>query len=126
MQLGELETCVLKLAWDLKAGSVKCFYAEVKKQRKVSKNTVQSALERLWRKGVLKRTKQGHAFIYQPKFSREQFTAQLFSNMVTEFESNPSMTLAAFVDQQEPVSEEKWQQLKLLVQQIKLMDNKDG
>lgn len=125
MKLGDLEIFVLKMAWQLGAGTVKTFYNQVKPERNVSQNTVQSTLERLYRKSILTRHKEGHAYIYQPKLSREAFTAQLLANMVSEFESDPSMTLAAFVEQQEGVSDAKWQHLKAVVEQIKSEDASD-
>lgn len=115
MKLGDLETFVWKMAWQLGSGTVKTFYTQVKPARNVSQNTVQSTLERLYRKSILTRHKEGHAYV----LSREAFTAQLLTNMVSEFESDPSMTLAAFVEQQEGVSDAKWQHLKAVVEQIK-------
>lgn len=123
MQLGELETFITKLMWDMGSGSVKDVHEHVQTSRKVTKNTVQSTLERLYRKGLLCRSKCSHAYIYEPKLTREQFTAQLVGQLLSEFESDPSMTLAAFVEQQAPVSAEKMAQLRALITELKTQES---
>lgn len=124
MQLGELETFITKLMWQLGSGSVKDVHEQVQTTRKVTKNTVQSTLERLYRKGVLSRTKCSHAYIYEPKLSREQFTAQLVGQLLAEFDSDPSMMLAAFVEQQSaPISAEKMAQLRALIQELRAQES---
>lgn len=123
MQLGELETFITKLMWDMGSGSVKDVHEQVQTSRKVTKNTVQSTLERLYRKDLLRRSKCSHAYIYEPKLTREQFTAQLVGQLLSEFESDPSMTLAAFVEQQAPVSPEKMAQLRALITELKAQES---
>lgn len=122
MNLGELETLVLKTIWSLNEGSVKAVYEQVQAQRDVTQNTVQSTLERLYRKQLLQREKQGHAFIYRSALTREELTAKFLLKLMHEFESDPSLTLAAFIDQQEELSATKLDQLNRLVEQMKLQD----
>ncbi|WP_258808109.1 BlaI/MecI/CopY family transcriptional regulator [Pseudidiomarina sp. CB1] len=123
MQLGELETFITKLMWTMGSGSVKDVHEQVQTTRNVTKNTVQSTLERLNRKGVLRRSKCSHAYIYEPKLTREQLTAQLVGKLLSEFDSDPSMTLAAFVEQQAPVSAEKMAQLRALITELKAQES---
>jgi len=62
-------------------------------------NTVQSALERLFRKGLLDREKRSHAYIYSPRMSREELAARLIEETLQRVNgSKPMPTLAAFVD----------------------------
>ncbi|KFZ30056.1 hypothetical protein IDSA_05795 [Pseudidiomarina salinarum] len=126
MKLGELETLILKLIWESGGGSVKDVYNRVKPLRALTQNTVQSTLERLYRKGLLTRKKQGHAFIYASKLTKEQLTAQLLTQLMAEFDSDPSMTIAAFVEQNQAISDEKMQQLRQLVNALKAQESGDA
>ncbi|MGQ4276891.1 BlaI/MecI/CopY family transcriptional regulator [Pseudidiomarina sp. E22-M8] len=123
MKLGELETFVLKLIWEFGKGSVKDVYQRVKPKRAVTRNTVQSTLERLYRKGLLTRQKQAHAYIYDSRLTKEQLTAQLLGQLMSDFDSDPSMTIAAFVEQHDVVSDAKMQQLRQWLETIKKQES---
>jgi len=76
-------------AMHLKAGLARGLHA----------NTVQSALERLYRKGLLTREKTGHAYVYEVRISREDLTARLIEETMGRLNpSKPLPLLAAFVD----------------------------
>lgn len=116
MNLGELETLVLKTIWQLEQGTVKAVFDVIKLQRAVTQNTVQSTLERLYRKQILQRKKHGHAFIYSSTATREELTAKLLMKLMAEFESDPALTLAAFIEQHEGLSLEKLSELETMLE----------
>lgn len=62
-----------------------------------SLNTIQSTLERLFKKGLLSRTKQGHAYFYRAKVDREALIATLITNITSDFvEEGEHSLIAAF------------------------------
>ncbi|MGM0482199.1 MAG: BlaI/MecI/CopY family transcriptional regulator [Pseudomonadota bacterium] len=126
MKLGELETLVLKLIWEFGEGSVKDVYQRVQEKRSVTQNTVQSTMERLYRKDLLTRQKQAHAYIYDSRLTKEQLTAQLLGQLMSDFDSDPSMTIAAFVEQHGVVSDAKMQRLREWVDTIKKQESDDA
>jgi len=50
----------------------------------ISINTIQSTIERLWRKGLLTRSKTGKAFIYSACYSKQEVISSLLSEIRDE------------------------------------------
>ena len=99
LTLGDLEMQVLEQLWALGSGDVRVIHAALSGGRENHPNTVQSALERLHRKGVLDREKQSHAYIYSPRMTREALAVRLIEETLQRVNaSEPMPTLAAFVD----------------------------
>jgi predicted transcriptional regulator len=71
LALGRLEREVMEEAWERGETSV----AEVHKSfgERVAYTTLMTTLDRLFKKGLLERRKDGRAFLYSPRVSREEF-----------------------------------------------------
>lgn len=50
----------------------------------ISINTIQSTIERLWRKGLLTRSKIGKAYIYCSRYSKQEVISSLLSEICDE------------------------------------------
>jgi predicted transcriptional regulator len=61
VRLGELESAVLERLWSAGPEDVKAVHQAVGARRGITLNTVQSTMERLYRKGLLARDKVSHA-----------------------------------------------------------------
>jgi predicted transcriptional regulator len=66
-----LEMLCLRALWTLREGNVKEVRTVVAQFRPLAYTTIMTVLERLVRKGKLKRRKNGRAFIYSPEASRD-------------------------------------------------------
>ena len=98
-QLGQLELPVLECLWNLEDGSVTEVHAAVGTPRGISANTVGSALERLYKKGLVLREKVSHSFRYREAFDRETFRARCVIDAAGGLRGlRKSGLLAAFVD----------------------------
>ncbi len=78
--LGERELLVLEVLWtngDATAQSVQRQMPD----NDISLSTVQSTLERLYRKGLVERSKQGRAYHYHATVNRSQLISGLLHNM---------------------------------------------
>ena len=75
--LGDLEKRVMRYLWTATHADVKDVHAKLTKDQGGALNTIQSALDRLYRKGLLDRRKQGHAYVYCPRIGRRELIAQL-------------------------------------------------
>jgi predicted transcriptional regulator len=70
-RLGPLEWRVLEALWTRAASaSVRDLQPDFSE---IAYTTLMTTLDRLYRKGVLERTKQGRAFFYVPRLTRQQF-----------------------------------------------------
>ena len=97
--LGELETAVLDQIWADGPSDVKRLHAAVGKRRRITLNTVQSTMERLWRKGLLDREKVSHAYVYSARFTRAELCARMVEQVVGDvLQGEPATLLSAFVD----------------------------
>ncbi len=96
--LGDLEVAILEYVWTLEEVSAKTAHAEIGEERGISLNTVQSTLERLYRKDLLDRVKVGHSYRYSPRVSRDELVAALVREVVGRFGGDSSAAIAAFVD----------------------------
>lgn len=105
-QLGDLEVAVLEYVWTSGDASAKEAHAALGTKRGISLNTVQSAMERLFRKGLLSRVKASHSFRYSAKIGREALVAALIGEVLGRFGADSSAALAAFVETADDVDEE--------------------
>lgn len=103
--LGDLEVAVLEYVWTSGDASAKELHAALGTTRGISLNTVQSAMERLFRKGLLTRAKSGHSYRYSARVEREQLVAALIGEVLGRFRADSSAALAAFVDAADDLDE---------------------
>lgn len=97
--LGELEMAVLEHLWDTDSGNAKEVHHCIGTQRGISLNTIQSTLERLFRKELLNREKVSHSYVYSPSIQREELMAQLIGDVVkTLSDGKTDYLLSAFID----------------------------
>ncbi|MDT0618373.1 MAG: BlaI/MecI/CopY family transcriptional regulator [Salinisphaeraceae bacterium] len=115
LPLGELELEVMECLWDAGPAEVKAVYEVVGKDSRRSLNTVQSTLERLYRKQLLSREKRSRAYIYSPIVGREALLVQTMGQIADTLGARDSGALmASFVElaeRDDPANLERLQQL---------------
>src|SRR5262245_28047003 len=75
--LGKLEAEVMELLWQQPDQTVSDVEERLRRKREIARTTVLTTLDRMYRKGYLTREKRGKAFIYSPRYDREQFEREL-------------------------------------------------
>jgi predicted transcriptional regulator len=90
MTLGPFETRVMEVLWKFP----ECTVQEVKEKlaRKRAYTTVMTTLVRLCQKGLLRRRKQGHRFVYSSRLSAEEWGRLAAAEFLSSFVSVPSVT----------------------------------
>jgi predicted transcriptional regulator len=112
--LGSLEQEVMELLWRGEPMSVR----EVKRSLgdKKAHTTVMTTLDRLFKKGLLRREREGTAYVYQAAMSREDYQRRLVETTVGRMlEDSAGSVLAAFVDTAAEIDEENLQRLEALI-----------
>lgn len=71
--LGRLETEVLEMVWRRRELTVRNLYDDL--EQRLAYTTLMTTLDRLHKKGLLKRYKAGRAFVYSPALNRAQYGA---------------------------------------------------
>jgi predicted transcriptional regulator len=79
--LGSLERQVMDVMWA--GGSLLVREVQARLQRPIAYTTVMTTLDRLYKKGLVTRERQGRAFSYTAGRSREQFQAAVAAGMLS-------------------------------------------
>ncbi|MDO3385307.1 BlaI/MecI/CopY family transcriptional regulator [Gilvimarinus sp. SDUM040013] len=113
--LGDLEIQALEYLWQQPDATAKEFHEFVSASRPSSLNTVQSAMERLFRKGLADREKVSHSYRYSAKTSKTDLLGNLINDLVGRFNSDSQSSAAAILNAAEQLDE---QALDLLEKEI--------
>ncbi len=98
-RLGELEHAVMDVVWARPGPvSVREVLDVLTPQRQLAYTTVMTIMDRLARKGVLARERDGRAYRYTPVASREAYTASLLADALAGAEDRAAV-LVRFVEQ---------------------------
>lgn len=98
-QLGSLESALMRRIWTLGEASVRDLHAEV--STRLAYTTVMTTLDRLYKKGLLRRRKLGRAFLYAAVVSEEAYRQQMAQHwigMALEDGKDNHAVLSRFVD----------------------------
>jgi len=79
--MGHLELTVMETLWERGQGNVHDVVRWL--GRPLAYNTVMTTLDRLYKKGLLNRSKQERAYFYAPRLSRLEWQQKQASNLVT-------------------------------------------
>lgn len=115
-QLGSLESALMKRMWRRGEISVRELHAEFESRRAYT--TVMTTMDRLYKKGLLKRRKVGKAYIYVPALTEQEYQEQLTHHllgMVLNEDRNSEAVLSHFVDVVSRADEQMLERLDQLV-----------
>lgn len=83
--LGELEQQIMDVVWEHKNCSARDILTKLEKNRKLAYTTVATILQRLYDKGLLKRTENKSGYFYSPKLSKESYTKNIAKTFLKKF-----------------------------------------
>ena len=119
-QLGSLEIAALERLWRDGSHSAKTLHQIFLADRKLNINTIQSTLDRLYRKRLLTRRKQSHAFIYECRTSRRELLGKLLTDVIEQISGGEvEPVLSSFIDYAEGIDKQILDELEQLIEQRK-------
>ncbi len=121
MVLGELEFMVMDYLWDKKNVSVRDVLRELSADREIAYTTIMTTMDRLWKKGLLDRNKEGKTFLYTPAQSREGILQSMVKKVIDSI--LPDITdssMSYFINSLEKTNPE------VLVELEKLLEKRQG
>jgi predicted transcriptional regulator len=114
--LGDLEIELLEHLWRARESDVTEAHAAVGRRRGITPNTVGSALERLFKKGLVTRHKLSHAYRYEPRLEQDEFAARRVLDAAGGMKSLAETgLLSAFVDLVAELDEAALDRLEALI-----------
>jgi|WetSurMetagenome_2_1015567.scaffolds.fasta_scaffold149979_2 BlaI family transcriptional regulator, penicillinase repressor len=91
--LGDLEAVVMEATWQLEKGDVKTIHRRVNQEKKVAVTTIATILDRLYKKGLVKRkllTNYSLRYEYSPALTKVEFenavVRDVFKGLLETFE----------------------------------------
>ncbi len=118
--LGTLEQEIMDTFWALGGMSGKAVHEHINKSRPVALTTVLTVMERLRKKGLLKKEKKGGVFIFEAALTKDDFarsvSTQLFRDIL---DISTGSAAASFVDALADVDPDELKRLDRLIQQKK-------
>lgn len=97
-----LELQCLKALWELGEANVKDVRRALTGNRKLAYTTVMTVLDRLERRGGVRRRKIGRSFVYTPTLSRESLRRLALKEFVDSFFDGSTDSLKNYLDGVEP------------------------
>lgn len=88
--LGHLESRVMELLWSNGESSVHDVVERL--GRKLAYTTVMTTLDRLFKKGLLERRKADRAFLYAPRWTRQEWQQKRASDFLAGFLAAPQVS----------------------------------
>ena len=97
--LGELQTEVMETLWREPGLTVNEVEERLRKKRALAHTTVLTTLDRMHASGYLLREKQGKAFVYSPRYTREEFERGMAQEVLSALLGQVTEpAISAFVD----------------------------
>jgi predicted transcriptional regulator len=109
-KLSPKEEEVLQLLWEVKKGFVKDLLARMP-DPKPHYNTLSTIVRNLEEKGYVGYTAYGTTYEYYPLISREQYTENSVSKIISRYFDNSYKNLVAFFAQEEKISAEELKEI---------------
>ena len=83
--LGELEQQIMDILWEYKNSSARDVLINLQKDRTLAYTTVATILQRLYDKGLVKKTEDKSGHIYSPKLSKESYSKNIAQSFLKKF-----------------------------------------
>jgi predicted transcriptional regulator len=116
--LGALEARVMEVAWRCAPVTAREVCDRLTGKQERAYTTIMTTLDRLHRKRLLSREKDGIAWRYSPTVSRDEFETALAGDLAAGIlQDHGDVALSAFVDAAAKVDEALLDRLKLLIEQ---------
>ncbi|GAA2429955.1 BlaI/MecI/CopY family transcriptional regulator [Actinomadura vinacea] len=101
-RFGDLEAAVMDRMWSYgRPANVREVLEDLQQTRTIAYTTVMTVMDNLHKKGWLRRTRQGRAYIYEPVSSREGYTAKLMREALATSD-NQAAALVHFLSDLSP------------------------
>ena len=118
--LGDIEKPVMDVLWDRDEITGREVYEEVSRGRPLAFTTILTVLDRLLKKGLIRRTKRGRLFVYTAAMSRNDFVRQVSHEVLQGImDISASSAATSFVDILYKTSPEEIERLSKLIEERK-------
>lgn len=120
MELSDFELEVMQILWRLGESSAPDIHKEIEQCRDVAYSTVKTIIDRLEKKGALKRTSQkGRTIFFEASIDKTQHRKPLIKDFINRVFLGKSKPLVAHILEEEELSKEDIQYLEAILKERK-------
>jgi len=118
--LGDIERLVMDILWSRAEVTGREVLEEIQKERPLAFTTILTVMDRLLKKGLIRRKKRGGVFVYAPSISRDEFVKQVSEEVLQGIlDISASSAASSFVDILYKTSPEEMDRLSRLIEERK-------
>lgn len=118
--LGRLEQEILDVLWKSGPLNGKEIFSDIKRKRDLALTTVLTVIERLAKKGLVRKTRGESVYIFEAAYSREGFAREVSQDMLKSiFDISRSGACASFVDMLARVDPLELEELSSMIEKKK-------
>ncbi len=117
--LGPLEADIMQIVWKRQRVSVQDVYEALCEKRSIAYNTVMTVMTRLAQKGILKRQKEGRAFIYSSTTSKSEVAKSMLQYIIDKIFGGSRAPVFSHLLEDKTLSDEELRYLEELVKEKK-------
>ncbi len=115
-RLGDLEAEIMRVVWDSTEATVEDVRRALEPTRGAAYTTVMTVMTRLADKGLLKRHKDGRAYVYRPAASQDAVAGSLLQSVVGRvYGGSTSRAIAHLIESDERVDDDELRRLEELI-----------
>ncbi len=120
MELSDFELEVMQILWQLGESSAPNIHKQIAQSRSVAYTTVKTIIDRLEKKGAIKRTsQQGRTIFFTSTINKEQYRKPKIKDFINRVFLGKSKPLVAHIIEEEPLSKEDIAFLETLLKERK-------
>lgn len=124
-QLGELQTAILEVVWDLEQATVHEVRDRLEPKKSLAYTTVLTALQRLEKAGLVKHRREGKSHVYLPTDSREEAGTQSVLRLIKNTFQGNTLLMLQHLMEQEVLSDDELTDLRRMIDK-KRKERKNG
>ncbi|MGZ4887121.1 MAG: BlaI/MecI/CopY family transcriptional regulator [Candidatus Aminicenantales bacterium] len=95
----ELERPLMEILWTKGPLMGRDLYSEIRREKDIAYTTALTVLDRLSKKGFIKKDRDSGRIVFSPKISREDYTGTVTGGLVQRaFEMSPDLAVSAFAE----------------------------
>ncbi len=98
INLTPLELAIMKSLWRRRSAIVREVQTDLLPERKLAYTTVMTVMDRLFKKGALRRTKKSRAHVYEPTFTESAARAEALNGLIDSYFDGSKLRFDQYLD----------------------------
>lgn len=115
--LGPLELVIMRVVWRLNEATVRNVYEVLLRERKIAYTTVMTVMNKLEKKGYLKKVQQNRAYLYHPSKPQDQVIRSMVQEFVTRVFNGSARPLLVHLVKDRKLSEKDLREISRLMEE---------